>query len=79
MIINNNINSLLNLPQDTTSVQDKKPVSVEIKSTSSETRYTGSTEKELRMAELKMQISDGTYNIDFTKLAQKVVSTEYSL
>ena len=47
MIINNNINSLLNLPQDTTSVQDKKPVSVEIKSTSSETRYTGSTEKEL--------------------------------
>lgn len=79
MIINNNINSLLGQPSGS-SAQSKKENDSEVPTNAvvAETKYTGSSEKDLRMAELKMQISEGSYTIDFNKLAEKVISKDFN-
>ena len=74
MIINNNITSLGQPVSTSLPVKSEKEGSQGIET--KETRYSGSSEKQLRMAELKLMISDGEYNLDFDGIAEKIISSE---
>ena len=77
MIINNNNISSLGQP-----ISTSLPVRVEKDGNqpnqsieAKETRYSGSSEKQLRMAELKLMISGNDYNLDFDGMAEKILNS----